>query len=152
MQDANTQYNGFSLIEMMVVVAIIAILSAIAVPSYTHYTQQAKVTKALAHAQPFQLSIALCWQTEGQLSDCAQPGQNGLPNVPSPLPDDVASLSIGEDARISLQLASVTIDEQPLSVELTPVPSNTHLEWSIGCSDYQQSRSVVSGCQQGIGE
>lgn len=152
MQDANTQYNGFSLIEMMVVVAIIAILSAIAVPSYTYYTQQAKVTKAMAHAQPFQLAIALCWQAEGQLSDCAQAGQNGLPSVPSPLPAELNSLSIGDDSRISLQLASVTIDEQPLSVELTPVPSSTHLEWRISCSDYQQSRSVVSDCQQGIAQ
>lgn len=150
MQDANTKYQGFSLIEMMVVVAIIAILSAIAVPSYTHYTQQAKVTKALAHAQPFQLAIALCWQIEGQLSDCAEAGQNGLPNMPSPLPESLASLSISENAHIRLKLASVKVDEQPLSVELQPAPSNTHLEWHIGCSDYAQSRSVVSDCQYGV--
>lgn len=41
-----TNRNGFSLIELMVVVAIVAILVALALPSYTHYVRKANRTEA----------------------------------------------------------------------------------------------------------
>ena len=41
-----TNTNGFSLIELMVVVAIVAILVALALPSYTHYVRKANRTEA----------------------------------------------------------------------------------------------------------
>lgn len=141
---------GFSLIEMMVVVAIIAILSAIAVPSYTYYTQQAKVTKALAHAQPLQLGIALCWQVEGQLAQCNQAGNNGVPAVPSPLPDELNDLSLTEAATVRLTLNSVSINNQPLKIELIPHAATTHLAWNIACSDFSEARSVVQNCEQQV--
>ena len=142
--------KGFSLIEMMVVVAIIAILSAIAVPSYTYYTQQAKVSKALAHAQPLQLGIALCWQIEGQLNQCNQAGNKGIPGLPSPLPDELSDLSLTESAAVRLTLNSVSINNQPLQIELTPNAENTHLDWNIACSDYSEMRSVVQNCKQQV--
>ncbi|MCK7459044.1 pilin [Idiomarina aminovorans] len=142
--------NGFSLIEMMVVVAIIAILSAIAVPSYTYYTQQAKVSKALAHAQPLQLGIALCWQIEGQLTQCNQAGNNGIPSVPSPLPDELSDLSLTQAAAVRLTLNSVNINNQPLQIELTPNTATTHLAWNIACSDFGEARSVVQNCEQQV--
>jgi prepilin-type N-terminal cleavage/methylation domain-containing protein len=153
MQDAHSYRlsgAGFSLIEMMVVVAIIAILSAIAVPSYTYYTQQAKVSKALAHAQPLQLGIALCWQIEGQLNQCNQAGSQGIPAVPAPLPDELSDLSLTQAAAVRLTLNSVSINNQPLQIELTPNAANTHLDWSIACSDYGESRSVVQNCERQV--
>ncbi|RUO71874.1 pilin [Idiomarina ramblicola] len=142
--------NGFSLIEMMVVVAIIAILSAIAVPSYTYYTQQAKVSKALAHAQPLQLGIALCWQIEGQLNQCNQAGNNGIPALPSPLPDELNDLSLSQSAAVRLTLNEVSINNQPLQIELTPNAATTHLAWTIACSDFSEARSVVKNCEQQV--
>jgi len=153
MQDAHSYrlpVAGFSLIEMMVVVAIIAILSAIAVPSYTYYTQQAKVSKALAHAQPLQLGIALCWQIEGQLNQCNQAGSQGIPAVPSPLPEELNDLSLTQAASVRLTLNSVSINNQPLQIELTPNAANTHLDWGIACSDYGESRSVVQNCERQV--
>jgi prepilin-type N-terminal cleavage/methylation domain-containing protein len=153
MQDAHSYRlpgAGFSLIEMMVVVAIIAILSAIAVPSYTYYTQQAKVSKALAHAQPLQLGIALCWQVEGQLNQCNQAGSQGIPAVPAPLPNELSDLSLTQAAAVRLTLNSVSINNQPLQIELTPNAANTHLDWGIACSDYGESRSVVQNCERQV--
>jgi len=60
--------QGFTLIELMIVVAIIGILAAIAIPAYQDYTVRAKVTEGLVLADAAKIAVAEGWQTDGNLT------------------------------------------------------------------------------------
>ncbi|WP_101757762.1 pilin [Oceanicoccus sp. KOV_DT_Chl] len=52
----NTQ-QGFTLIELMIVIAIIGILASVAIPQYQVYTQRSEVTTSISAIRPLQLAI-----------------------------------------------------------------------------------------------
>ena len=57
--------KGFTLIELMIVVAIIGILAAIAIPAYQNYTVRAKVTEMLNGASSAKAAVAEAYQSNG---------------------------------------------------------------------------------------
>ncbi|WAG10680.1 prepilin-type N-terminal cleavage/methylation domain-containing protein [Aeromonas dhakensis] len=70
--------SGFTLIELMIVVAIVAILAAIALPAYQTYTKKAKFTEVVSASGAFKTALEVCYQSLGALTNCTN-GNNGVP-------------------------------------------------------------------------
>jgi len=65
--------QGFTLIELMIVVAIIGILAAVAIPAYSSYTARAQVAEAINLVSGLKTDVAEVFQNNGTLASYAIP-------------------------------------------------------------------------------
>ncbi|WP_178090842.1 pilin [Plesiomonas shigelloides] len=72
--------KGFTLIELMIVVAIVAILAAIALPAYQSYTEKAKMTELMQASSPIKAALEIYAFEKGTFEN-AKEGEDGLPTV-----------------------------------------------------------------------
>lgn len=72
--------KGFTLIELMIVVAIVGILAAVALPAYQNYTMRAKYAEVVSVANTYQTAVASCIQETGKKTGC-DINTNGIPDT-----------------------------------------------------------------------
>ena len=108
--------KGFTLIELMIVIAIIAILAALALPAYQDYTIRAKVTEGIGLAGAAKLAVSETAASLGALASVTQ-ANTGYVTVATPY---VASINIAAGGIITVTTRATGATTQPV-LDLRPV-------------------------------
>ena len=87
--------KGFTLIELMIVVAIIGILAAVALPAYQDYTIRAKVSEIILAASSAKVAVAEHAQANGQMNSIANPPESQASKYVSGVVYDSTTSSTG---------------------------------------------------------
>ncbi len=119
LQQAST-HAGFTLMELIIAVAIVSILALIAVPSYQDYSRQATYSEVVNQTSPYQVGVMSCYNTMGTLTGC-DAASNGIPAGITGGTGVVASLTVtnGVVTVIPNNTRGITSED---TYVLTPIP------------------------------
>jgi len=135
--------TGFTLIELMIVVAIIAVLAAIALPAYQDYVARAQVAEGLSLSSGAKEAIATYYSDHGQFpQDNAAAGMAGPTSVLGKYVSSVSVDNTGSIAVVFASSASSKISGQTLTLQATDRLGS--VSWACGGLD---SRYLPSSCR-----
>ncbi|MEA1081411.1 pilin [Marinobacter qingdaonensis] len=141
--------QGFTLIELMIVVAIIGILAAVAIPAYQDYTIRAKVTEAMAIASQAKTAVSEYYISQGSMpADQATAGLDAAANYSTDVVQDMTY------SRTSATVGVITMGVEALGGDvtagdeftLTGTGSSTGVTWVCAATSLD-AKYLPSNCR-----